>query len=442
MTAGRSAIAILALGAGLLPLNLAGLYAQSRDDIDGLIAILLLESALYLAAVHMIGKVGESRRLLGLILVVAALLRLGPLMLPPFLSSDIYRYVWDGRVQGAGINPYRYLPSDEVLANLRDQAVYPNINRVGYAHTIYPPVAEMIFFAVTRISDGVAAMKLAMIGFEAGTIVLLLLLLRRGGAPPSRILIYAWHPLAVWEIAGSGHVDAAVCFFIAAALLARQRNAPASTGLALAGGAMIKFFPGALVPAFWHPWDWRMPLALAAGAALAYLPYISAGWQVLGFLPGYAAEERFSTGSGFYVLNLADYAFGFAEPLVVLYVGLAAVALIALASLVLLKPRPGAFGFAEGALLLGTALFLAVTPHHAWYFLWLLPILCAAPYWPVLLLTASSFLLYATLGLQPPARDLVVNSLLYGPFLLAAVIQLCVHRRAVSQAAPNKQRIA
>ena len=64
---------------------------------------------------------------------------------PPLLSSDIYRYVWDGRVQRAGINPYRYLPDAPQLAFLRDPAVFPNINRAEYAPTIYPPTAEALF---------------------------------------------------------------------------------------------------------------------------------------------------------------------------------------------------------------------------------------------------------------------------------------------------------
>ena len=57
----------------------------------------------------------------------------------------MYRYVWDGRVQLAGINPYRYVPAADQLAFLRDAAVYPNINRAEYAHTVYPPVAQAIF---------------------------------------------------------------------------------------------------------------------------------------------------------------------------------------------------------------------------------------------------------------------------------------------------------
>src|SRR5690348_12224079 len=71
----------------------------------------------------------------------------------PLLSTDIYRYIWDGKVQAAGINPYRYVPADEALKALRDSAIFPNINRADYAVTIYPPVAQMFFFVVTRLGD-------------------------------------------------------------------------------------------------------------------------------------------------------------------------------------------------------------------------------------------------------------------------------------------------
>ena len=75
-------------------------------------------------------------------------MRLMVMLSPPFLSSDLYRYVWDGRVQAAGINPYLYIPADPALAGLRDTAIFPHINRADYAPTIYPPVAQAIFLAV------------------------------------------------------------------------------------------------------------------------------------------------------------------------------------------------------------------------------------------------------------------------------------------------------
>src|SRR5437763_1627343 len=80
----------------------------------------------------------------------AAAMRLMALFAPPYLSSDIYRYVWDGRVLAAGINPYRYIPTDPQLDHLRDPAIWPEINRSNYAPTIYPPAAQAIFFAATR----------------------------------------------------------------------------------------------------------------------------------------------------------------------------------------------------------------------------------------------------------------------------------------------------
>jgi hypothetical protein len=122
-----------------------------------------------------------------------------------YLSDDVYRYIWDGRVQAAGINPYRYIPTDADLAPLRDETVFPNINRNNYAPTIYPPVAQMLFLAATRVGETVSAIRLVLVAVEAIGIAALFVVLRATGAPRENILLYVWHPLPVWEIAGSGH---------------------------------------------------------------------------------------------------------------------------------------------------------------------------------------------------------------------------------------------
>src|SRR5262249_228679 len=189
------------------------------------------------------------------------------------------------------------------LRPLRDGAIFPNINRSGYARTIYPPAAQIIYFATTRISETVTAMKLGMLAFDAVTIILLVSLLRRTGAPAEQVLIYAWHPLTVWEMGGSGHIDAALVAFLTLALWARHRRLPTLTGLALAGGTLIKFFPLLLVPALYRRWDWKLPAALAAAAIMLYLPYLSVGWEVVGVLPKYLAEERARSGAGVFCMN-------------------------------------------------------------------------------------------------------------------------------------------
>jgi alpha-1,6-mannosyltransferase len=130
------------------------------------------------------------------------LFRLSLLFAPPYLSDDIFRYVWDGRVQAAGINPYRHIPADPVLADLRDDKIYPRINRRDYAATMYPPLAQFTYLLTTRISESVTWMKATMLLFEVVTIWALLHLLTSFGLPRERVLLYAWHPLIVWEVAG------------------------------------------------------------------------------------------------------------------------------------------------------------------------------------------------------------------------------------------------
>jgi hypothetical protein len=362
------------------------------------------------------------------VLGFALALRIAALIPEPLLSDDIYRYIWDGRVQGAGINPYRYVPGDEALASLRDDAIYPNINRSSYARTIYPPAAQMIFFAITRLSERVTAMKLAMLAFDAVTIMLLVGLLRRSGSPTDQVLIYAWHPLTVWEIAGSGHVDAAMVALLTLALWARQRRLPALTGLALAGGTLVKLFPLLLSPALYRRWDWRMPVAFIVAVAAAYLPYLSVGWKVFGFLPNYWTEERLVSGSGFFAMNLAAFISGRSDlpSLPYLAAGLAILATLAL--VVLFRRQATGAGYIGASLALAAVFCLVATPHYPWYFLWLLPMLCLVPYWPLLLLTSGSFLLYLTLTDRSPAMELAVNSLLYGTFLVATLVTLCARR--------------
>src|SRR5262249_35653022 len=145
---------------------------------------------------------------------------------------------------------YRYIPVDPHLAALRDERIFPNVNRSTYAPTIYPPVAEGIFFLATRLGESVTAMKAVMVAFEAAAVLLLLRLLPLFGLPRERILVYLWHPLPLWEFAGSGHIDAAMIAFVALALGARRRDAAWLTGVALTAAALVKFFPAVLFPAF------------------------------------------------------------------------------------------------------------------------------------------------------------------------------------------------
>jgi len=295
---------LLSVGLGLLALS------YLRDwEIEKFIAVLFLQMGIYgYAAWRLVKRSWISarfeRRALVVILVIAALMRGIALFAPQALSTDAFRYVWDGRVQAAGINPYRYIPADPALSALRDDSIYPNINRADYAHTIYPPTAEISFLAIARVTHSILGMKLAMLAFDALTIACLIALLRRRGLPATRVLLYAWHPLPIWEFAGTGHVDALAIGLLMFAFLAASRRAPLWTGVALAAATLVKFYPAVAGPALYRRWDWRMPLAFVVTLALLYVPYLSVGPAVFGFLPGYADEEGLRSGGGIFLWSL------------------------------------------------------------------------------------------------------------------------------------------
>ena len=185
-------------------------------------------------------------------------------------------------------------------------------------------------------------MKLGLLACEAATVAAILALLARQGAPPTRIAVYVWHPLPVWEIAGNGHVDAAMMALLLAGLLLFVRGQTVLAGVVATLGALVK--PPALLalPVFWRPWDWRLPLAVVLTVVVAYLPYLSVGVGVLGFLPAYLQEEGFApgSGSGFKLLWLAEQVVGPLPYGGALYIALAALAMIGLALAAELPLRP------------------------------------------------------------------------------------------------------
>jgi hypothetical protein len=147
-------------------------------------------------------------------LFVAVLTRLIMLATPLVLSDDAHRYLWDGRIQIAGFNPYRHAPQDEALAHLRDE------NWESVAHrdvpTIYPPLLLLVFRAAAAVSDSAAVFKPVFAAMDLAVIGLLAGLLRQRGANPSLALVWAWNPLAIVEFAGSAHaMSLAICLFLA-----------------------------------------------------------------------------------------------------------------------------------------------------------------------------------------------------------------------------------
>lgn len=434
---GRSRLLIVAAGAGMVLLNGLALAADGRWDADvGFVAVVLVQGMLYWIAVRLLPRAPSSAATLAIIVAVAAALRLSLMFEPPLHSSDIYRYIWDGRVQAAGISPYRYVPADPALAALRDDAIFPNINRADYAVTIYPPAAQAAFRLFTRLAETLWAMKLGWLALEAAAMLVLVRLLVRSGQPASQLLLYAWHPLPVWEIAVDGHVDAgmaALLVFALAAWAARYRF--------LAGGLLalsVLFKPTTLVaiPAFWRRWDWRVPVAFAGVVVAAYLPYAELGAGAFGFLPGYVGEEGIGSGQGFLLLRLlalVDLPLPRAAPFV--YITVAAATLTGLALAFVADERRDTVTTARQAQVMLLAFLVLLSPNYPWYFLALVPLGCLSPWMPARLTTISAVVLYAAPPRDAEPQTVLVQSILYGTVMAALAVDLYTRRRRTADTA-------
>jgi len=410
-----------------LGLDLVALSYLREWEIEKFVAVFLVHVAIFGYLAWRVVKrswsgAGVERRAVIAILCIAALMRGIALFAPQALSTDAFRYVWDGRVQAAGINPYRYLPVDPALSALRDEVIYPNINRADYARTIYPPTAQISFFLIERLSDSILGMKLAM--------------LRRRGLPTTHVLLYAWHPLPVWEFAGTGHIDALAIGLVMLAFLAESRRASLWTGVVLAAATLVKFYPAVVGPALYRRWDWRMPVAFAVTLCVLYVPYLSAGPAVFGFLSGYADEEGLRSGAGIFLWSLLRAGTHLPEHAVRYFAPLAALTLVAAAIWFQFSHRWRAHGTWTAALGLASLFTLLVSPHDPWYFTWLVPFLCfrltAAHVWLTGICT--------TMYVLPHPTGLAVQSLLYLPFIALLLLQLFLARPLTSPEILNANR--
>lgn len=294
---------------------------------------------------------------------------------PPTLSDDMYRYVWDGRVQAQGISPYYYAPEAPELAYLRDEAVWKHINRKA-AVTVYPPAAEMAYALLWRVwPDSVHWFQIAMGlgGLLAGG--LLIGLLQAMGRAPARVLIYLWSPLLTFETAHAAHVDGLILPLLVGAWWARVRERDGLVGVLLGLATAMKLYPALLLPALWRPHHspgrWRMPLAYLTTILICYLPYlVTSGRRVLGYLPNYF-DEQFNLGLvGLLQQLLARLGFDARQGVFVLML----VVLLVMGLIMVVRPaRDGETAVRRSIWLSGA--FLVFTYNlFSWYLLWLLPL--------------------------------------------------------------------
>ena len=392
MTTRVRAAAAAAIAAALTALIVLTVHSVLFARI-GTLPVALGLWALFAAGAWLVLRL-PGRWAVALIVIGGIAVQLAALSAGPQGSDDLYRYIWDGRVQAAGVDPYQYAPAAPQLASLRDpflwnaqaphcvhagmrlgnpaQVAAPGCTRINrpIVHTIYPPVAEAYFVGVHYLSPAGSGTTPIQAGAALCAVlvtVLLLYGLPKVGRDRRLAVLWAWCPTVALEAGNNGHVDVLAAGITAAALillarpgaLAHPLRRPVAGGALLALAIWTKVTPVLIVPAVLRR---RRPVAvISAGVAatvIVYLPHVLAvGSGVIGFLPGYLQQEGYANGSRFLLLGmLVPGKWGFLAAFAVL-------ATVALAVLLRGDPdRPW-----RGAVVMTGVALAVATPPFPWY---------------------------------------------------------------------------
>ncbi|MFJ4189342.1 hypothetical protein [Kitasatospora sp. NPDC089509] len=404
----RTLPCVLALAALTTLLALTVTVGGTLGDRDRLSDWYLLDAVLFALALLLLRRVPD-RQVVPLMLAGSLLVAGVGLLAPPRTSDDAYRYVWDGRVQAAGISPYAHTPDDPALRRLRDPGLFPAggdctgwdhhrtaagdcilINRSD-VHTIYPPVAEAWFLAEHPFGGGVRGVQVGGALLAVATTGVLLAV----GGRRRRAALWGWFPgLTIWAV-NDAHVDTLGALLMVAGLGCAARRRAGAGGVLLGAAVATKLLPALALPGAVSGLLARRPtkhdlllLAAALGTFVAvYLPYVAAsGVGVLGFLPGYLKEEGYEQGHlerfGLLRALLPDSLAPWAAALV-----LGAVALWVLRRGDPARPW-------RGALLVTGSALLVVAPSYPWYGLLVVALVGLDGRWEWLAVPAAGQVLY------------------------------------------------
>jgi len=401
------------LGAILLVAHAICARNFSRTGEPSFFIPLAVAGVAYLLAIRELFSTPEiPRRVIFFGLALSGLWHFQFLRMPPGLDDDIHRYVWDGRMQRLGYNPYIVVPSDPALASLHTSETRTLNN--PEVPSPYPAGAQLFFRAVTTIHESMFALKAAFVLCDLAIVFVLLDILRRSGQGEHWVLAYAWHPLLALEVAGSGHVDivGVLLLLVSAASLVRRWRAVAALAFGLA--VSVKFLPIVLLPLYWKRVRMRDAALAAIAVGLLYVPFLDHGRIPIGSLGTYVQRFRFNDPVFATLERVAA-----PELLAVLAV------LVGFLAAIWMR-RKSAKGSLDAFAWPMAASLLCAPVVYPWYLLWLVPSLRSTSTVPIMVWTLSVIPTYYVWHLRMVGRPWLVPGwimmLEYGSVAVAAAI--------------------
>ncbi len=388
--------------------------STSMGELSFIIPLAVAGIAYLLAIREFFSTPRFPQRVIVIGLVLAALWHLPFLLMPPGSDDDIHRYVWDGRVQRLGYNPYIVVPSDPALAALHtpETRTLNNPDRPSP----YPAGAQLFFRAVTAIHESIFALKVAFVVCDLAIVLVLLDMLCRSGQEAHWVLAYAWNPLLATEVAGSGHIDivGALLLLVSVAALGRRWRAVAALAFGLA--VAMKLLPIVLLPLYWKRVRMRDAALAAVAVGLLYLPFFKHGRIPIGSLGTYVQSFRFN-----------DPVFRTMERVAAPQLAVGLAVLVGFLTAIWLRRKSAAWSSDAFAWPMAASLLCAPVV-YPWYLLWLLPFARSASTVPIIIWTVSIIPTYYVWHLRTLGRPWLVPGwimlLEYGCVAMTAAIIL------------------
>jgi hypothetical protein len=404
---------VYGLGAILLvALTICSRKLSSTGESSFIIPLAVAGIAYLLAIREFFSTPRFPQRVIVIGLVLAALWHLPFLLMPPGSDDDIHRYVWDGRVQRLGYNPYIVVPSDPALGALHT----PETRMLNNPDvpSPYPAGAQFFFRAVTAIHESIFALKVAFVVCDLAIVLVLLDVLRSSRQGAHWVLAYAWHPLLAAEVAGSGHIDIVGTLLLLVSVAALGRRWRAVAALAFGLAVAVKLLPIVLLPLYWRRVRIRDGVLAATVLGFLYIPFFNHGRIPIGSLGTYVQSFRFN-----------DPVFAMLERVAApqLVVGLAV--LVGFLAAIWLRRKSAEWSSDAFAWPMAASLLCAPVV-YPWYLLWLLPFVRSASTVPIIIWTVSIIPTYYVWHLRTLGRPWLVPGwimlLEYGSVAVAGAI--------------------
>lgn len=379
---------------------------------------------------------GRQQWQLNHIIIMAIVARLLAAFIPPQLSDDIYRFIWDGQLIAHGYNPLLSTP-DGLLPSLQKEPAYFTqlhglINHPQH-YTCYPPLMQGICWVGAKlggyhIASNIILIKLTIAIVDSLAVLLIIKILRRLQLPTALVILYAFNPVVIIEGCGNAHFEVVqVCLMATAifcALYQRFWLAAFWWGLAI----VTKLLPLLLLPLWIKKWGWKKGLLFSlvscSVAAVTFIPFVS-----IDFLTGFGKSlnlyfQNFEFNASLYYIarQIGWWVKGYN------YISLIGPLLMGIflalyAFLFFSKKKQDWQGFAKMAAIVLTLYYLLATTVHPWYIINLLPFALMAGWRYPLVWCGAAFFSYHAYGPKGFAENYWVIALEYGVVMVAFLFE-------------------